>query len=125
MRSTAIRPAGVEGRLDRIGMLLSGLCAVHCVSTVILTLLLASVGGVLLHPAIHEVGLAIAVAIGVVALGSGYLRHGRRLPTLVGGIGLAVMAGALALPHGLPEALATIAGVSLLAFGHHLNRRAA
>ncbi|KQN06421.1 MULTISPECIES: MerC domain-containing protein [unclassified Sphingomonas] len=125
MRSTVIRPAGVEGRLDRIGMVLSGLCAVHCVSTVILTLLLASVGGALLHPAIHEVGLAVAVAIGVVALGSGYWRHGRRLPTLVGGLGLTIMAAALMLPHGLPEALATIAGVALLAFGHHLNRRAA
>ncbi len=125
MRCNAIRPAGVEGRLDRIGILLSGLCAVHCVSTVALTLLLASVGGALLHPAIHEVGLAIAVAIGVVALGGGYLRHGRRLPTFVGGLGLTIMAGALMLPHGLPEAAATIVGVALLALGHHLNRRAA
>ncbi len=106
-------------------MLLSGLCAVHCVTSVAMMALLASVGGALLHPAIHEIGLALAVLIGAVALGSGYVRHGRRMPTLVGGSGLVVMGGALFLPHGLPEAVATIVGVTLLAIGHHLNRRAA
>ncbi len=43
---------------------------------------------------------------------------------LIGGAGLAIMAMALTLPHGVPEALATLSGVGLLALGHHLNRRA-
>ena len=124
MRSTAARSWLHEGRLDRAGMILSGLCAVHCVTTIAVMALLASVGGTLLHPAIHEIGLGLAVLLGVVALGAGYLRHGRKLPTVIGGVGLATMSLALTLPHGVPEAIATLSGVALLAFGHHLNRRA-
>lgn len=124
MRSTAARSWLHEGRLDRFGILLSGLCAVHCVTTIAVMALLASVGGTLLHPAIHEVGLLLAVLLGTVALRAGYWRHGHKLPTLIGGAGLAIMAMALTLPHGVPEALATLSGVGLLALGHHLNRRA-
>nr|WP_242116530.1 MerC domain-containing protein [Sphingomonas sp. JXJ CY 53] len=124
MRSSAARTWLHQGRLDRVGMLLSALCAVHCVTTIAVMALLASVGGALLHPAIHEIGLAFAVLLGIVALGAGYLRHGQRLPTAIGGIGLAIMALALTLPHGVPEAIATLSGVALLAYGHHLNRRA-
>ncbi len=124
MRSSTARSWLHEGRLDRAGMLLSALCAVHCVTTITIMALLASVGGALLHPAIHEVGLMFAVLLGVVALGAGYLRHGQRLPTAIGCVGLAIMALALTLPHGVPEAIATLTGVGLLAFGHHLNSRA-
>lgn len=124
MRSATARTWLHEGRLDRFGMILSGLCAVHCVTTIAVMALLASVGGTLLHPAIHEIGLGLAVLLGIVALGAGFLRHGQRLPTLIGGMGLAVMALALTLPHGVPEAIATLSGVALLALGHHLNRRA-
>lgn len=125
MRDSVARSWIDEGRLDRVGMMLSGLCAVHCVTTVALMALLASVGGALLHPAIHEIGLAIAVLLGVLALGAGYSRHRQRLPTAIGGTGLGIMALALTLPHGVPEAIATLTGVGLLALGHHLNRRAA
>ena len=124
MRSTAARSWLHEGRLDRFGILLSGLCAVHCVTTIAVMALLASVGGTLLHPAIHEIGLLLAVLLGTFALGAGFLRHGHKLPTLIGGVGLATMALALTLPHGVPEAMATLTGVALLALGHHLNRRA-
>lgn len=124
MRSTAARSWLHEGRLDRFGILLSGLCAVHCVTTIAVMALLASVGGTLLHPAIHEIGLLLAVLLGSFALGAGYLRHGHKLPTVIGGVGLATMGLALTLPHGVPEAMATLTGVGLLAFGHHLNRRA-
>ena len=44
-------------RLDRIAMGLSGLCLVHCVATAVLLALLASAGGLLGSPIIHEVGL--------------------------------------------------------------------
>ena len=48
---------------------LSGLCAVHCVATVVLLGLLASAGGFLGKPIIHEVGLTIAMILGAIALG--------------------------------------------------------
>ena len=115
-----------DSRFDRLAIGLSGLCAVHCLATSVLVALAASAGGLLLNPAIHEVGLSIAIVLGAVALGRGMWQHGFMLPSAVGGLGLGVMAGAISLPHdGSNETLFTLIGVGLLALGHDLNRRAA
>lgn len=116
-------PPLIRDRLDRFGVLLSALCAVHCVSGVVLVALLGVSGGVLLDPRIHEYGLAAALVIGTVGLGAGALRHGRRMPLLLGGTGLALMACGLVAPHGAAEVVLTIAGVTLLAAGHIGNLR--
>jgi hypothetical protein len=63
-------------RLDRLAMGLSGLCVVHCVATAVLLGLLASAGGFLGQPIIHEVGLTMAMVIGAIALGRGAHEHG-------------------------------------------------
>ena len=113
------------GTLDRLAIGLSGLCLVHCVASVFLLTLLASAGGMLLHPAVHEIGLGMAIAIGTFALVRGAIEHGYTLPAAVGGLGLGVMTGALAVPHGSTETVYTMLGVAILALGHDLNRRAA
>ena len=66
----------------------------------------------------------IAVLLGVVALGRGIALHGFMLPSAIGGLGLGVMAGALAVPHGGGEIAIAAFGVLLVAMGHDLNRRA-
>jgi hypothetical protein len=108
-------------RLDRIAMGLSGLCAVHCVATAVLLGLLASAGGLLGKPIIHEVGLTLAMIIGAIALGRGMREHGAILPSAVGGAGLATMAYAMTLHESGFEPVVTILGVSVLALGHRLN----
>jgi MerC mercury resistance protein len=113
----------IRDRLDRIGMLLSGLCALHCVTGLVLVTVLGLGGGALLSPRIHEAGLALAIAIGVLTLGLGAIRHGRLGPLLTGACGIALMAGALAVPHGPGEAVLTIAGVALVATAHIRNLR--
>jgi hypothetical protein len=113
-----------EGAMDRLAIGLSGLCLVHCLASAVFFAMLASAGGILLHPVIHEVGLAIAIGLGVIALGRGIFEHGFMMPSAIGGLGLGVMAGALTLPHDGSEMLYTIAGVAILALGHDLNRRA-
>jgi len=115
--------AGIDSRIDRIAMGISGLCLVHCVATTILLTLISSAGG-LLNPAIHEVGLTLAIGMGVIALGRGITSHGYMMPAVVGAFGLGIMAGALSLPHGNFEIFWTLVGVSLVALGHDLNRRA-
>lgn len=110
--------------LDRVGIGLSGLCLVHCLATTVMVVLLASAGGVLVSPHIHEIGLAVAIPLGVVALGRGIWEHGYMMPSSVGGLGIGTMAGALSMPHGGNEVLITLVGVGLLALGHDLNRRA-
>jgi hypothetical protein len=110
-------------RLDGIAIGLSGLCAVHCLGTAILVGLLSSAAGLFSAPIIHEVGLVVAMILGAVALGAGALKHGLLLPVAVGALGLGIMAGALTLGHGGREIAYTLVGVTLLAFGHELNRR--
>jgi hypothetical protein len=116
--------AGMNGSLDRMAMGLSGLCLVHCLATSVVVALLASAGGLLVAPAIHEIGLTLAIMLGIVALGRGVVEHGFMMPSAVGGLGLGVMSGALTLPHSNLETVYTIIGVAILALGHDLNRRA-
>lgn len=113
-------------QLDRFAIGLSGLCLVHCIGTTVLVAVLASAGGILGSPIIHEVGLTIAMLIGTVALGRGIFQHRFMLPSTIGALGLGVMAGALARPEGSGgEAIYTMLGVMLLALGHRLNGMAA
>ena len=111
-------------RLDRLAMGLSGLCLVHCLATAILLGLLASAGGILGSPIIHEVGLTLAMILGSVALIRGIVEHGYMLPSVVGAMGLGTMAGALSLPHGGAETIYTVIGVMMLGLGHRLNQLA-
>ena len=113
-----------DGTMDRMAIALSGLCLVHCLASAIFVAMLASAGGLLLDPIIHEVGLMIAIGLGVLALGRGIVDHGFMMPSAVGGLGLGVMAGALMIPHGGNSTLYSVIGVLLLALGHDLNRRA-
>lgn len=113
-----------NGTLDRIAMVLSGLCLVHCLATAIVFATLSTVGGMFGNPIIHEAGLALAIALGIVALGNGIMRHGRFLPPSIGALGIGAMTAALTLPHGGSEMVATMLGVVLLATGHFLNRLA-
>lgn len=125
MRPTMVRQSSSTSRLDRIAMGISGLCLVHCAATAVLVGLLASAGGFLGRPIIHEVGLVIAMALGTVALGRGIREHGFILPAGVGLAGLSLMAYALTLQEGGYEPLYTVAGVTMLALGHRLNALAA
>lgn len=112
-----------DARLDRLAIGISGLCLVHCVTTTILLAVISSAGG-LLNPAIHEIGLTFAIGFGIIALGKGVMSHGYMAPAIVGAFGIGIMAGALTLPHGEFEIFWTLVGVSLVALGHDLNRRA-
>jgi hypothetical protein len=113
----------IRDRLDRTGVFLSGLCALHCVLGIVLVSVLGLGGHALLAPAIHEAGLALAVLIGIVTLGLGALRHGQMGPLVIGAAGIALMSAALGVGHGVSEAVLTIAGVSLVAAAHIRNLR--
>lgn len=119
---------GKDGLWDRIAVLISGLCLVHCISTMVFVALLSSAAGVLLDPIVHEVGIGIAIALGMFTLGRGVMDHGFIMPAAIGGLGLGMMMGAITLghqgDHGGAELLYTMLGVAVLALGHDLNYRA-
>ena len=113
-----------SGSIDRLAIGVSGFCLVHCIASAVLVAMLASAGGVLLDPIFHEVGMMIALVLGVFGLGRGILDHGFMLPAAIGSLGLGIMAGALTLEHGGVTTVYSVVGVLILALGHDLNRRA-
>ena len=110
-------------RLDRVGMVLSGLCALHCLAGLVLVTVMGLGGGVLLDPSIHRIGLAIALVVGGATIGIGAYRHGRVLPLALGTVGLSLMALALWTGHSAYEAALTICGVAMVALAHFINMR--
>ena len=116
-------PALIRRRLDRAGIVLSGLCAVHCLLSIALVSSIGFGSHFLFAPEIHRYALAIALVIAAVAIGWGALRHRRASPFVVAMMGLSFMGGALAVPHGVQEAVLTIIGVTLVTLGHILNLR--
>ena len=113
----------IRGRLDRVGVVLSGLCMVHCLAGLLLVAGLGLGGGVLLAPQIHRVGLGLAIAVGSVTLVLGVIRHRDPVPLQVGAAGISFMAVALFAGHGSAEGVLTIMGVALLAWAHLRNLR--
>ena len=113
----------IRGRLDRAGMLLSSLCAVHCVLGIVIVAGLGLGGSLLLEPIFHRIGLLLATVIAGVAIGIGAIQHRRAAPFVVAMTGLTFMGGGLAVEHGVEEAVLTVIGVSLVALGHVLNLR--
>lgn len=122
MAVTRLTPA--RDLFDRLAIGLSALCLVHCAASVVLVALLATAGGMLLHPAIHEIGLGLAILLAIVGLGRGFIQHRRPVPMVLGTAGIALMGTALTVPHGVAEAAYTMLGVACVAIAHLLNRRA-
>lgn len=128
MPHNALPPASrttLRRRLDHLGIGLAGLCALHCLATLVVISTLGLGGHFLLDENIHRIGLLLALVVGGVAIGWGLLRHRRMLPFGVAMAGIALMAAALVIPHGSDEFLLTLAGVALVSVGHLLNLRAA
>jgi hypothetical protein len=115
--------ATIRNRLDRVGVVLSGLCALHCIAGLLLVAGLGLGGEVLLAPSIHRIGLALAIVVGSITLVLGVIRHRDPVPLQVGGAGLGLMGLALFVGHGSFEAVLTILGVGLVGWAHWRNLR--
>lgn len=112
-------------RLDHVGIALAGLCAVHCLATLLIVSALGLGSHFLLAESIHRTGLALAMLVAGAAIGWGFVRHRLIAPLAIAAAGIVLMAGALAVEHGTGELLLTLAGVALVSGGHLLNLRAA
>ena len=104
-------------------MILSCLCAVHCVLGLVIVAGLGLGSTFRLDPAIHRFGLLVATVVAGVAIGVGAIQHRRPAPFVIAMMGLSFMGGGLAVEHGVEEAVLTIIGVTLVALGHVLNIR--
>ncbi len=121
---TPLRPT-FRRRLDQLGIGLAGLCAIHCLLTLVVVSALGLGGHFLMDENIHRIGLMLALGVACVAIGWGMLRHGRKRPFVVALSGLMLMGIALLVPHGTNEFLLTLVGVAIVSAGHWMNLRAA
>lgn len=113
----------IRNRLDRMGVILSGLCALHCIAGLLLVAGLGLGSELIFAPAIHRIGLGLAIVVGAITLVMGVIRHGDPRPLQVGAAGLGLMMVALVMGHNSAEAVLTIAGVVLLGWAHLRNLR--
>lgn len=114
--------------LDRVGMVGSLLCAVHCALLPVVFLVLPSVGlALVLNGIVEQVFVAFASLIGTVSLVRGFRAHRVALALLLLAPGLALLWAGIGwaplheavVPHALTMAL----GGGLVAVAHFLNLR--
>ncbi|MES1940040.1 hypothetical protein T5B8_07343 [Salinisphaera sp. T5B8] len=116
------------GKFDKVAVILSGICLVHCLAFPLLIALFPVFGfSFVSHATFHQLILLVVVPTTTFALGMGYWRHRHiALPTLgLAGILLLVLAafGAHALGAEIIERGVTVAGGLLLAAAHIQNYR--
>jgi hypothetical protein len=123
--STTLAPS----RWDRIGVIVSGICLVHCLFLPILvaTLPLWPMADSL-HDWLHPVFALLLIPITLMAVRSGLLKHDQKSPAFLLGSGLLVILGAALWGHYTPgfaaESVLTLAGSGLLIGGHWRNWQA-
>jgi hypothetical protein len=115
--------------MDRVAVLLSGVCLLHCTAIPLAILVLPALGGLLLgsETLVHWVLLGVAVPTSALALWVGFSRYGNLRSVLLGASGLLLMFLGVSHLFGRdPEVPLTLVGVTLVACAHWLNiRRAA
>jgi hypothetical protein len=110
---------------DRLGIIASTVCALHCAAGAIVVGA-AGLGGLLFDERTEAVLVALAVAVATFALTSGFRRHRRLHAALVGVAGVAAVAAARVLEVDVEQAEAalSVSGAGLLVGAHVLNLRA-
>lgn len=82
--------------VDRLGLMATGVCAVHCALTPLLVSILPMIGlGALLNPQIEWVLVGLALALGAGTIVPAYRHHHHRIaPLVLFGIGAVCLVGA-------------------------------
>ena len=114
--------------MDRVAVLLSAVCLLHCMAIPLAILVLPAMSSLLLgsETLVHWLLLGLAVPISVLALWVGYTRYANLRSVLLGTSGLLLMFVAVSHFFGrAPEVPLTLAGVTLVAWAHWLNIRRA
>jgi hypothetical protein len=113
-------------KFDRIAILLSGICLVHCLAIPILLIILPALGSLLFdsHSSFHWFLIVIGFPVSIVALLIGWRRHGEIAPVIAGVVGLMLMLVGISHWFGdVGEIAATVLGALVLMFAHIANMR--
>ncbi len=84
---------------DRVGVIASTLCAIHCAVTPFLLILLPTFGKIWSHPATHWGMALFVVPIAVAMMTAGYRKHRRKWIVAIGSLGVALVIAGAAVPY--------------------------
>lgn len=119
--------ADKSDRLDQLGMLVSSICAIHCIATPFVVFALPFLSHSFHHPLFHIVIALLVVPMGLWAFIRGYKRHGKKHILVLGSLGLIIITSGALLPHEVIHFLGhttiTVIGSVCLIFAHWLNRK--
>ncbi|MEM6854770.1 MAG: MerC domain-containing protein [Planctomycetota bacterium] len=98
--ASAVEPrlAAPRRRWDRLGIIASLACVVHCLAAPFLLLLLPTLGSMWSHPAAHWVLAALVLPLAGVVIWRGYRLHRKRLALIAVSLGAALIVAGLVLP---------------------------
>jgi len=121
-----LRHAHARGALDALGAAASTACAVHCLLLPVALGALPALGLTLLASERVEWGLVLlTLAVGIAALGYGYVRvHRRAVPAALFALGMTLLLAARLAGEDAPRAepVAVLAGALCIVQAHRLNR---
>ena len=86
-------------RFDRLGVIASILCAIHCALTPILLILLPTFGKAWAHPATHWGMAIIVIPIAVFMMLKSYKKHAKKKILYIGSIGILLIIIGAILPY--------------------------
>ncbi len=103
---------------DRIGVIASILCAIHCAATPIVLLVLPAFGKVWTHPASHWIMASLVIPLAAFMVVMGFRKHRRKWIIASGGLGiLFVLLGAAAPSFGKNSGPGATEAAGLVASG--------
>jgi len=92
-------PEKLNKKADRIGVIASILCAIHCALTPVLLIAMPAFGKAWAHPATHWGMALVVIPIAILMLVKGYRKHRKKWVVGVGSLGiLFIIVGAI-LPY--------------------------
>lgn len=122
---TITREFRVVDTADRIAIVTSAACVIHCLALPLLLAALPALSRVIQLPeSVHPWLVAFAVPVSGYALLAGGNRHRARHPLVVGAVGLVMLiVGAFVVGESTLETPVTVAGGLLVVTAHFLNWR--
>jgi len=117
----------MNSKLDKIGMVVSIGCAIHCIITPFIIPLLPMIGFVFGHDShFHLILAGIIVVIAILALVPGYLKHRMWGPIMSAWIGITIIIVMGVIEHyteSIMITITTIIGSMFVMTGHYFNHK--
>ena len=86
-------------RVDRVGIIASILCAIHCALTPVLLIFLPTFGKAWAHPATHWGMAIVVIPIAIFMMIKSYKKYAKKAPIYVGSLGILLIVIGAILPY--------------------------